>query len=68
MAAYLIQDIEAGLLTPGSPLPSENELVQQYGVARNTAPNAVAHPRDLGYVYTVPKRGTYVKDREATDE
>ncbi|MEU1311507.1 winged helix-turn-helix domain-containing protein [Streptomyces cinnamoneus] len=67
IAADLIRDIEDGSLEADSPLPSESELVERYGVARNTVRNAVAYLRDQGYVYTVPKRGTYVKARTAAD-
>ncbi|MBT2383834.1 GntR family transcriptional regulator [Streptomyces sp. ISL-11] len=64
IAADLIRDIEAGTLEVGSPLPSESELVERYGVARNTVRNAVAHLRDGGFVETVPKRGSYVRARD----
>ncbi|MEU2851765.1 winged helix-turn-helix domain-containing protein [Streptomyces syringium] len=67
IAADLIRDIEAGSLEVGSPLPSESELMEMYGVARNTVRNAVAHLRERGYVETVAKRGTYVKARTLTD-
>ncbi|MEU5186971.1 winged helix-turn-helix domain-containing protein [Streptomyces klenkii] len=65
IAADLTQEIESGALAPGSPMPSEKELVERYGVARNTVRSALALLRDAGLVYTVPGRGTYVRDRSA---
>ncbi|WP_306419906.1 GntR family transcriptional regulator [Streptomyces subrutilus] len=37
IAADLAAEIERGELAPGRPLPSERELTERYGVARNTA-------------------------------
>ncbi|WP_449475871.1 GntR family transcriptional regulator [Streptomyces abikoensis] len=38
-------------------MPSEKELVERYGVARNRVRSALALLRDAGLVYTVPGRG-----------
>jgi DNA-binding GntR family transcriptional regulator len=57
-------DVEAriagGELLPNRPIPSENQLVQQYGVARGTARKAIQLLRERGLVMTVTGRGTYV--------
>ncbi|WP_405795497.1 GntR family transcriptional regulator [Streptomyces sp. NBC_01506] len=63
IAAEIIRDIEAGVLAVNRPIPSESALTQRWGVARDTARRAVRHLRELGYVYTVPQRGTYVAER-----
>ncbi|WP_282692931.1 winged helix-turn-helix domain-containing protein [Streptomyces sp. CC208A] len=65
IAAEIIRDIESGALAVDRPIPSESVLIQRWGVARDTARRAVRHLRELGYVYTVPQRGTYVRDRSA---
>jgi len=52
--------IEAGELLPDRPIPSENQLVQQYGVARGTARKSIQLLRERGLVVTVVGRGTYV--------
>src|SRR3954447_20346845 len=52
--------IASGELQPNRPIPSENQLVQQYGVARGTARKAIELLRDRGLVMTVTGRGTYV--------
>lgn len=60
--ANLVEErIKAGELLPGRPIPSETQMVQEYGVARKTARAAVAELRRRGLVVTVPQRGTYVK-------
>lgn len=52
--------IDAGDLLPNRPIPSENQLVQEYGVARGTARKAIQLLRERGMVVTVVGRGTYV--------
>ncbi|MGW2391530.1 GntR family transcriptional regulator [Streptomyces lydicamycinicus] len=68
IAADLIAEIERGGLAPGKPLPSEKELTERYGVARNTARSALAVLRDKGLIYTVTGRGSYVTEPEAGPE
>jgi DNA-binding GntR family transcriptional regulator len=64
IAAWLRTRIEAGEFRPGEdPLPSEKDLMQLFGVARDTVRRAVQLLRDEGLVVTVPQRGTYVTDR-----
>ncbi|MGW6455296.1 GntR family transcriptional regulator [Streptomyces sp. NPDC055078] len=65
IAADLAGEIERGELPPGHPVPSEKELVERYGVARNTVRSALAVLRESGLVYTVPSRGTYVMAQSA---
>ncbi|MFG2862148.1 GntR family transcriptional regulator [Streptomyces sioyaensis] len=60
IAADLIAEIARGDLAPGKPLPSEKELTERYGVARNTARSALAVLREQGLIYTVTGRGSYV--------
>jgi GntR family transcriptional regulator len=61
IAAWLRARIEAGDFRPGEdPLPSEKDLVDLFGVARDTARRAVQALRDQGLVVTIPQRGTYV--------
>lgn len=66
IAAWLRSRIEAGEFRPGEdPLPSEKDLVDLFGVARDTARRAVQVLREEGLVETIPQRGSYVlhKDR-----
>ena len=52
--------IVSGELVPNRPIPSENALTQEYGVARGTARKAVDVLRERGLVVTVTGRGTFV--------
>lgn len=55
--------IEAGELQPMQPIPSEDRLTTELGVARGTVRRAVQELRDRGLVFTLPQRGTYVAER-----
>ncbi|MFE7119358.1 GntR family transcriptional regulator [Streptomyces sp. NPDC057654] len=68
IAALIIADIENGTLAVNRSVPSELALTQRFGVARATVRNAVRFLREEGYAYTVPHRGTYVKDRTSGTE
>lgn len=52
--------IESGELRPKDPVPSESKMVSDYGIARDTARQAVALLRSEGWVITLPQRGTFV--------
>lgn len=47
-------------LDSGSPVPSEAEIQQEFGVARTTARRAVRLLREEGLVYTVQGEGAFV--------
>jgi DNA-binding GntR family transcriptional regulator len=64
IAESLIERIRAGELQPDLPIPSETTLMQEHDVAKGTVRQAVKYLRELGWVYTVPQRGTYVKQRK----
>lgn len=53
--------IRGGELTDGAPLASETELMERYGVSRNSVRNAVAVLRVEGLVVTEHGRGTFVR-------
>jgi GntR family transcriptional regulator len=52
--------IESGELVADRPIPSENQLVQEYGIARGTARKSIQLLRERGLVVTVVGRGTFV--------
>jgi len=60
VAAILRRRIQKGQLGPDDRLPSESELIEQFGVGRKTARSAVKVLRDEGLVYTISQRGSYV--------
>jgi len=60
LAAILRARIKVGEWRTG-PLPSGPYLEQEYGVGRDTVLRAIKTLRDEGLVFTVKRRGTYVK-------
>lgn len=60
LAEILAERIERGEWQPNRAIPSEGQLVQEFGIARNTARKAIAVLRERGLVFTVPQRGTFV--------
>ncbi len=64
LAAIVIELIRSGQLKPMDQIPSESRMVQDHGVARDTARQAVQYLRDEGWVFTLPQRGTYVSSRD----
>ncbi|WP_433793071.1 GntR family transcriptional regulator [Actinoplanes sp. CA-252034] len=65
LADILAERIASEDWQPNRPIPSEFQLVQEFGVARGTARRAVAVLRERGLVFTVPQRGTYVAKPES---
>lgn len=61
LAEILRERIESGHYRPGTRIPTESELVDEFELARSTVRRAVAVLRKSGLVVTVPQRGTYVK-------
>ena len=43
------------------PLPSVKQLQQEYGIGRDTVLRAIDILREEGLVFTVPRRGSYVR-------
>src|SRR5215469_1564507 len=60
--------IASGALAPGSQLPSEEELVQSYGVSRTTVRKAVQELDRLGLIEIRRGRGTFVRAEKITQE
>jgi DNA-binding GntR family transcriptional regulator len=53
--------IEAGEWAPRRRLPSVVHLSQEFGVARDTILRSLEVLRDLGLIYTVKNRGSFVR-------
>lgn len=56
---YLKDAIRRGEIVPGARLPSENSLVQQFGISRHTVRQAVGELENEGLVYREQGRGTF---------
>lgn len=52
---------------PPKRLISELSLVQEFGIARDTARKTVRALREEGLIYTVPHLGSFVGQRTGTD-
>jgi DNA-binding GntR family transcriptional regulator len=60
LAAILRRAIESGQLRPRDPVPSENYLMQEHGLSRDTVRHALEVLRQEGLVKTFVGRGTFV--------
>jgi GntR family transcriptional regulator len=60
VADWIRSRIVAGEFGPDDPLPSEKDLKDLLGIARDTAKRAYAVLEAEGLTYTVPRRGRYV--------
>lgn len=60
LAAILKARIQRGDWAPERPIPSEQQLVGEYGLARSTVRRTIKVLVDDGVVFVVPQRGTYV--------
>jgi GntR family transcriptional regulator len=63
IAEDLRKKIEEGLLPPGSQLPTEIYLREQYGTSRNTIRDAIKQLTGRGLIVTRPGQGTFVTTR-----
>jgi len=62
VAGWLREDIEAGVYAPGQRLPSIATLVQEYGIARDTALKAQRVLITEGLAVNSPGMGLFVAD------
>ena len=65
VAETLTESIERGQYLPRHLIPSEVQMVQEFGIARGTARKVVAYLRKQGVVYTVPQIGSFVSPAKA---
>ncbi|WP_153455539.1 GntR family transcriptional regulator [Streptomyces smaragdinus] len=68
VADELRKRIAAGIYQPRQPVPSENQLIGEFGIARGTVRKVISHLRDEGTVYTVPRLGTFVSEPPKADD
>lgn len=59
---YIRQMIQSGEFAPNDRIPSENDLVKQYGVSRMTVHRALRELKEEGTVVRVSGVGTFVAD------
>lgn len=66
LADIVERKIASGELAPDRPIPSENHLADEYGVARLTARRATQELRERGLVVTVRGKGSFVVEQPPT--
>ncbi len=62
LADSLVQRIRSGELQPNDRIPSENDLVRQYQMGRNTVRHAISELVSQGILKTIHGVGTFVED------
>ncbi|MFJ8081438.1 GntR family transcriptional regulator [Streptomyces sp. NPDC096205] len=66
LADIIAGKIESGELAPDRPIPSENHLADEYGVARLTARRTAQELRERGLIVTVRGKGSFVVEQPPT--
>ena len=64
----ILKDIRSGKFPPGSKLPSREELIEEYSVARATLSKAIADLVGAGVLTALRKRGTFVAKADYRSE
>ena len=59
----LMSGIASGKYNAHDRLPSENDIADNYNVPRITARKAYERLEEMGYIYKIQGKGSYVKDR-----
>lgn len=67
LADVIARKIASGHLAPDRPIPSENHLADEYGVARLTARRAAQELRERGLIVTVRGKGSFVVEQPPGD-
>jgi GntR family transcriptional regulator, histidine utilization repressor len=62
---HILDNIKSGAWAAGARVPSENELVESFGISRMTANRALRELAGDGYLARVPGVGTFVKEQAA---
>ena len=63
----LLEAIEKGIYPPGSKLPSEKELMEQYNVSRITSKKALEMLADRNIIVRMPGKGSFVLEENEQD-
>lgn len=62
----IIKKISSGKLLPGDKLPSENMLMESYGLSKTTVSRCLQTLSNEGYIVNIPRVGNYVKKSKST--
>lgn len=64
---YIIENIELGKYETGK-IESENQLCKQFCTSRMTVRQALISLQEEGYIYTVPKKGSFISKKKSIKE
>lgn len=64
IADILRDRMTSGEIPPGAKLPTELELMEEFGVSRGTVRGAIKVLRDEGLAVAKPARGTFHRPRQ----
>jgi GntR family transcriptional regulator len=64
--SFIRNKILSGQFEPGAKLPTEDELIQNFGVSRITIRNALSHLQKQGLISRHRSKGTFVAEEIAT--
>lgn len=67
LADHLIEEIMTGRLQPGTKLPPERELAQQFGLSRPIVREILRGMHERGLIKIVPARGAFVEEPSASN-
>lgn len=56
----ILSEIKAGAYPGGSVIPTENDLIDMFGISRTTVRQAIAELVNAGWLYRVKSKGTFV--------
>lgn len=62
VADAIERDIRSGKLPVGARLPGEQDLADQYGIAKGTARRVAQELRDRGLATTLANKGTFITE------
>jgi GntR family transcriptional regulator len=63
ISSEIIRQIKSRHLAPGDKVPSENEIIKNYGVSNTTARKVLQEIERGGFVEKIKGRGTFVRDQ-----
>jgi len=63
ISELIIDKIQSGELLPGDKVPSENEMIHNFGVSNTTARKSLQLIESKGYAQRIKGKGTFVLNR-----
>ncbi len=62
---YLLQELRSGKYPAGTKFLSENDLIRELGISKNTVREAISSLVSDGFLFRIQGSGTYVKETES---